>query len=174
MQQGKLDTPRSGRVGVCKMNERGTGGARWDCDILSYVCSLHHVVLFLYLNLLYLPQSFAARKYTKAVLNLQVLPLTLDVVVASFGTKQMQMLDHVRNLVKSMECFTPSGDMAPDPAGLFTPKKCELGTYANKSCGPGSVHECCKLGFFTFGGKEGLRVCICICGVAACWVIFID
>lgn len=70
----------------------------------------------------------------------------------------MQVLDHVRNLVKSMDCFTQSGDMASDPGGLFTPTKCELRTYANESCGSRSIHECCKLGFVMFGGNEGLCV----------------
>lgn len=84
------------------------------------------------------------------------------------------MLDHVRNLVKSMECFTQSGDMASDSGSVFTPKKCELGTHANESRGPRSIHECCKLGFSMFGGSEGGCVSLCICEVAACCVIFIS
>lgn len=131
-----------------------------------------HVGSFLFPNLLYLLRIFATGKHTKDVLNLQVLPLTPDAVVTSLGTKQMQMLDHVRNLVKSMDCITQSGDMASDPGGLFTPKKCELRTYANKSCRSGSIHECCKLGFFIFGGNKGLCVSACICAVVACCVFF--
>ncbi|GAB1302339.1 Lipase member M [Apodemus speciosus] len=58
-----------------------------------------------------------------------------DVAVTSLAAKQMPMLDHVRNLVKSMDCFTQSGDMASDSGSVFTPKKCELGTHANESRG---------------------------------------
>lgn len=66
----------------------------------------------------------------------------------------MRMLDHVRNL-KSMDCFTQSGDVASDSGGVFLSKQCEFGTYANQSCGPRSFHECCKSVFsILFGGKE--------------------
>lgn len=43
----------------------------------------------------------------------------------------MQMLDHVKNLVKRVDCFTQNSDVASDPGGVFVPKKCEFRTHAN-------------------------------------------
>lgn len=43
----------------------------------------------------------------------------------------MQMLDHVGNLVKRVDCLTQNGDVASDSGGVYVPEKCEFGTYAN-------------------------------------------
>lgn len=43
----------------------------------------------------------------------------------------MQMLDHVKTLVKSVDCLTQDGDVASDCGGIFVPKKCEFGRYAD-------------------------------------------
>ncbi|KAJ8789282.1 hypothetical protein J1605_021809 [Eschrichtius robustus] len=54
------------------------------------------------------------------------------------------MLDHVKNLVKRVDCFTQKRDVSSDSDGTFVPEKCEFRTYANESCGPRGIHEYCQ------------------------------
>lgn len=88
----------------------------------------------------------------------------------------MQMLDHVRNLVKSVDCFTQSGDVASHSGGVFVPKKCEFRTYAYYSCGPRSIHECCKLGFFIMFWGSGVTYVFMyhLCDICIVYYIFIS